>query len=117
MSPIVVGVKKEKVLLYSLPDSREDVIFALCALANCAKVRNEYSFEVVFSHEWQRKMNSVTFMLPEGKGNNPRRLELPVNLNGKSPVEWYCRSAGFIIQWESVSKKMMEEAGRVLDGN
>lgn len=114
IAPVIV--KKGKTLLYSLPDDKENTIFALCALANCARENNDCGFEVVFTHEWQRKVNDVTFMIPEGKGK-PRKLELPFDLKGKSPVEWYCRSAGFIIKCEPVLGKMMEEARRVLNGN
>jgi len=84
---------KGKQYKYRLPTDRELAVHALNALSEIAKDGKWVT--VIPEDDWQQKMiKNHGFDMADGDG---MKLELPEDLRDKSKVEWYCRSAGFVM--------------------
>lgn len=86
---------KEVEKVYGLPEDRSLAMFAATALSNCARFANEKVY-VAIQDEWQRHMVGSFDTLVACKGDGSR-LSLPENMKGRHAIDWYIRSAGFLI--------------------
>jgi tetratricopeptide (TPR) repeat protein len=90
---------------YRLPEDKSLALFAMTALKYLAD--SGKNIVVVPSDEWQEKLCQSHAMHTDKEGG--MELSLPSDLRGRSEVEWYCCSAGFVkqgpfpppIEWET----------------
>lgn len=77
---------------YQIPEDQKLAVFAVTALKYLADLGKRIA--VVVTDEWQRDLVAKHALSIVDDGGV--ELSLPRDLRGKSEVEWYCRSAGFI---------------------
>lgn len=80
---------------FFLPEDRGLAMLAVMALSNCASAAS-VSIEVVTNDPWQKGLVQRFDKLKLGEGS-AKSLSLPAKLKGKHVVEWYIRSAGFML--------------------
>ena len=79
---------------YNLPSDNKNAALALAALSMISS-RGNCVLAIPFNDQ-QKKMIAACDGVELGSGDG-MSLMLPDNLRGKSEIEWYCRSAGFIL--------------------
>jgi hypothetical protein len=93
---------------YKLPEDRNEAFLAAAAVAVCARENTTIQFEVVPADTWQADMaKTLKLHVVEGDG---MKLEVPGNMRSRHALEWYCRSAGFMVSdWQLPELKSQGE--------
>ena len=98
--PQLEPTQETPTMVLRLPQERGLSVLGLCAVDNCAAIHQSHSFEVVCTDDWQRDLLSLASRVSPSSEKNAVELELPQEMHGRHAVEWYCRSAGFVMsQW------------------